>query len=201
MLKEFDNIRTKDFKLFDCNHGKKPINLLDERSMSRALYWNKTPLLLNHSNQQLQIELIGYEVPLGTNINDQQFIDLVGLDESHVLYIIETKNNNSKEKPSDVVKNQINKYYERLKKSLPYLVAELNQHEKYRDVKVDKITKILLAPLIYYQKHESNIALVDDDVLLCYFAKSIEYSDITSVSDDDGSIRLCIYTPDSLGNK
>ena len=88
MLKEFDNIRTKDFKLFDCNHGKNPINLLDERSMSRALYWNKTPLLLNHSNQQLQIELIGYEVPLGTNINDQQFIDLVGLDESHVLYII-----------------------------------------------------------------------------------------------------------------
>ena len=200
MLKEFDNIRTKDFKLFDCNHGKKPINLLDERSMSRALYWNKKPLLLNHSNQQLRIELIGYEVPLGTNINDQQFIDLVGLDESHVLYIIETKNNNSKEKPSDVVKNQINKYYERLKKSLPYLVAELNQHEKYRDVKVDKITKILLAPLIYYKKHESNIALVDDDVLLCYFAKSIEYSDITSVSDDD-SIRLCIYTPDSLGNR
>jgi len=118
-----------------------------------------------------------------------------------VLYLIETKNNSSREKPSDVVKNQINKYYERLKKSLPYLVAELNQNEKYRDVKVDKITKILLAPLIYFQKHESNIELVDDDVLLCYFAKSIEYSDIKSVSDDDGSIRLCIYTPDSLGNK
>ena len=201
MLKEFDNIRTKDFKLFDCNHGKNPINILDERSMSRSLYWNKKPLLLNHSNKQLQIKLIGYEVPLGTNINDQQFIDLVGLDESHVLYLIETKNNSSREKPSDVVKNQINKYYERLKKSLPYIVAEINQNEEHRDVKVDKITKILLAPLIYFQKHESNIELVDDDVLLCYFAKSIEYSDITSVSDDDGSIRLCIYTPDSLGSK
>lgn len=41
MLKEFDNIRTKDFKLFDCNHGKKPINLLDERSMSRDLFKKK----------------------------------------------------------------------------------------------------------------------------------------------------------------
>ena len=200
MLKESDNIRTKDFKLFDDDHGKTPKNPLDERSMSRHLYWGKKPLKVNHLSKQLRIDLIGYEVPLGTNKKDQQFIDLVGLDKSHVLYLIEIKNISSSKRPSDVVKNQINIYHERLKKSLPYLVAELNQNERYRDVKIDKITKILLAPLKYYQKYESNIVLVDDDVLFCYFAKSIEYSDIASVSDDD-SIQLCTYTPDSLHNK
>jgi hypothetical protein len=105
MLKESDNIRTKDFKLFDDDHGKTPKNPLDERSMSRHLYWEKKPLLVNHLSKQLQIELIGYEVPLGTNKKGQQFIDLVGIDKSHELYIIEIKNNSSSERPSDVVKN------------------------------------------------------------------------------------------------
>jgi len=62
-------------------------------------------LLVNHLSKQLQIELIGYEVPLGTNKKGQQFIDLVGIDKSHELYIIEIKNNSSSERPSDVVKN------------------------------------------------------------------------------------------------
>ncbi|HOC95837.1 MAG TPA: hypothetical protein PKH21_07515 [Candidatus Cloacimonadota bacterium] len=192
MKNKSDDIRTKNFMLFDDNHGKVPEKINDEQSMSRRMYWNKKPLVIELQGTTHRITLIGYEIPLGTNITNQKYVDLLGIDEKHNLYLIETKIHSSSEKPSDVISNQINIYHHRFNKSLPYIINELNQNELYASAKVNSVRKMLLAPKKYFDKYDTDVRKIKSDVILCHFVLSDQYKDITSISNDEGSIPLCV---------
>ncbi|HPB09414.1 MAG TPA: hypothetical protein PK802_06970, partial [Candidatus Cloacimonadota bacterium] len=50
----------------------------------------------------------------------------------------------------------------------------------------------LLAPKKYFDKYDTDVRKIKSDVILCHFVLSDQYKDITSISNDEGSIPLCV---------
>ncbi|PKN79836.1 MAG: hypothetical protein CVU48_04110 [Candidatus Cloacimonetes bacterium HGW-Cloacimonetes-1] len=189
-------IRTKDYKLFDDNHGIVPKDRRSEKAMTRDLYWNKKPLRITQGDQILEIKLIGYEVPLGAKIDTQSMMDLVGIDEDNYIYIIEAKKSNNNDSVKYVINVQINPYESFLEKCLPFFELELRQQKGFENIAIKGIKKMLLAPVGYFRKQYRDIFIGDtSDTMLCYFANSEEYMDIASISNLDGSVELSFYEP------
>lgn len=187
-------IRTKDFKLFDDNHGIVPKDKRSEKAMTRDLYWNKKPLKVTQGEQILEIQLIGYEVPLGIKMDSKSMMDLIGIDRCNNIYIIEAKKSNNPDSLEKVINMQINPYESLLACCIPYIEREIRQHKGFEVIEIMGIKKMLLAPIGYYRKKckvKPNVDL--SDIMLCYFASSEDYYDIASITNAEGSVDISIY--------
>jgi len=190
------DIRIKDYKLFDDNHGIVPKDKRSEKAMTRDLYWNKKPLRITQKEQIIEIKLIGYEVPLGAKIDTQSMMDLVGIDEDNYIYVIEAKKSNNGDSVRDVINKQIYQYESLMKECLPFFEQEIRQQKGFENIAIKGIKKMLLAPVGYFRKQYRDISIGEiSDTMLCCFANSDEYIDIASISNVDGSVELSFYEP------
>lgn len=194
--KQSSDVRTCNFKLLDDNHGKNPKNQTHEKAMTRHMYWNKKPMVLSHSGGEVPITLIGYEIPLGPRINKKSTMDLLGIDQDHNAYIIEVKMAGNSDKPYPDASDQLNRYAVMFKASLPYIEDELNTHDGYRNVKFNKIIRMLLAPIDYYNNHSTCLTHIEPEIYPCCFTRSDEYEGISSLTDEFGKINIQ-YVPRS----
>ncbi len=177
------NPRKENFKI-GTFHGKlNPAKLNSEAKIRNDLYLIGSITLEFSRSIEINVRLIGYEIPLTEGNNRGEAIDLLGYDNEHKPYIIEIKKAEANEDLQKIV-NQINTYERLLGKSLEYIEKEIQEKYHWTDFKFsEEIQKIILIHKDFYKK----ISLKNfqkSKIIICSFAG------ISNIYDKKGNVQL-----------
>ncbi len=146
-------LRKQDFKLGQIHGRLQAENNKSEAQIQRAVFLSQKINLFVSRGHTIQIRLFGYEIPLQSNASRGRCVDLMGYDEKHNLYLIELKDENSREK-TDKIEKQITDYEIMLRQRLIDIQKDFKR-EFFLPIIFGrkKIYRIILAPKQFFNPH------------------------------------------------
>lgn len=187
--------RKSDFKIGTL-HGKiNATNSNSEYQIQRKFYIKGNNLLLTSKELNVEIRLLGYEIPLFTDTKRGKSIDLLGYDNKFVPYIIELKTAKTRETISDIL-NQVNDYASLLTNCLPYMEDEIKKKFFWDNFSFSSkdAGKIILIQEEYYENKRKELqenSFTKTGVYICSF-KEKDTKNNDNPSNDKGIMNVKI---------
>ncbi|MCD4817925.1 MAG: hypothetical protein K8S23_04475 [Candidatus Cloacimonetes bacterium] len=171
MRRKTMDTRKANFKI-GTFHGKlNPIKSDSEAKLRNDLYLiGSLTLERPRRGSNINIRIIGYEMPLVNEKKRGEAIDLFGYDKEHKPYIIELKKANTNEKIEEIIE-QIDKYENLLQNSLKYIEKEIQEKYHWNDFKfTEGIQKVILIERSYFKNNDPK-RYKDEDIYICSFSR------------------------------
>jgi len=191
-------LRTEDFKLL-TTHGKLDVKKDSEAKIRNDLFMMGSLKLRfsNDENKNIDLRIVGYEVPLQSGQSRGKCIDLLAYDSNLNPYIIELKKGLSTDK-LDMVCEQIKDYQSDLSKLIKNISIEIKNKLFISNFALTSdIKKIILAPRIYFEKNKKlkngfqDIMKQNSDILFTSFSNLKDVENILVNNKD--IVELKIY--------